>query len=655
MASPNPGLPATQAPPVSESLANETENLSLEERPAEPEPPKMAASTYLLEDPRLKEIMLSDVGVTALLARLKQSIVSAREFATFVRKKAQLESENQAAIRKLSRATRQEIKKPEGRQGTFVKQFDEIVRCNERVADVGNTYVAALHKMHDELSELARTVEKSRKSTKEAALRHEKNLTDAEQAAEKAKSKYDSLAEDFERLRMGDPTRNKLGFKQSRTPQHEEESHKKVMAAEAEYKQRVEAAQRLRAELENKLRPQNVKELKELTMEIDSGMSLQLQKYANLNETLALNTGFIISPLQPTGSNASALPMREMAAKVDNELDFYNYVLQIPKTKKLNRPVLTYRQHPSLARAYPTSASTITSSISSISPAIKQTSSPLPSSSLPSSSPTSGHQKQPSMATGPPIVPPVSVGAPPIVPPPTSAATVGPPTVSPTMSPPNAGIPDQAYPPGTTSSAHHLPVYGTPLEELLDYEESTVPRVVYQCVQAVDSFGLEVEGIYRHSGNAGQIAEIKRLFNADSASVDLINPSAHLNDIHAVASALKQYFRELPDSLLTEEFYQEFVDAAKIDNDVQRRDAIHATVNKLPDPNYTTLRYLVFHLYRVQSREVTNRMSIENLSLVWGPTLMSSAKHTSVSEITIQNKVVATIIYNAYIIFDADE
>lgn len=37
--------------------------------------------------------------------------------------------------------------------------------------------------------------------------------------------------------------------------------------------------------------------------------------------------------------------------------------------------------------------------------------------------------------------------------------------------------------------------------------------IVYQCIQAVDLFGLEVEGIYRLSGTASHIMKIKAMFD----------------------------------------------------------------------------------------------------------------------------------------------
>jgi hypothetical protein len=57
------------------------------------------------------------------------------------------------------------------------------------------------------------------------------------------------------------------------------------------------------------------------------------------------------------------------------------------------------------------------------------------------------------------------------------------------------------------------PVFGLSLEQLFERDGSAVPMVVYQCIQAVDLFGLEVEGIYRLSGTASHVNTIKAMFD----------------------------------------------------------------------------------------------------------------------------------------------
>ncbi|KFY48785.1 hypothetical protein V495_01033, partial [Pseudogymnoascus sp. VKM F-4514 (FW-929)] len=98
-------------------------------------------------------------------------------------------------------------------------------------------------------------------------------------------------------------------------------------------------------------------------------------------------------------------------------------------------------------------------------------------------------------------------------------------------------------------------------------------RVAYphggaSCIQAVDLFGLEVEGIYRVSGTAAHVNKIKAIFNNDSSKVDFRNPEAFFHDVNSVAGLLKQFFRELPDPLLTHEQYAPFIAAARLEDDI---------------------------------------------------------------------------------------
>lgn len=57
------------------------------------------------------------------------------------------------------------------------------------------------------------------------------------------------------------------------------------------------------------------------------------------------------------------------------------------------------------------------------------------------------------------------------------------------------------------------PVFGVSLDDLLRRDGSAIPLVVYQCLQAVDLFGLEVEGIYRLSGSAAHVAKLRAVFD----------------------------------------------------------------------------------------------------------------------------------------------
>ncbi len=62
-------------------------------------------------------------------------------------------------------------------------------------------------------------------------------------------------------------------------------------------------------------------------------------------------------------------------------------------------------------------------------------------------------------------------------------------------------------------STMRQPMFGVSLEKLYERDGAVVPRLVYQCIQAVDLFGLEVEGIYRLNGDSMHVSELKVQFD----------------------------------------------------------------------------------------------------------------------------------------------
>lgn len=72
----------------------------------------------------------------------------------------------------------------------------------------------------------------------------------------------------------------------------------------------------------------------------------------------------------------------------------------------------------------------------------------------------------------------------------------------------------------SSSQAPVAPVFGITLEDLFRRDGSPVPMVVYQCIQAVDLYGLDVEGIYRIPGTSSHIQQMKALFDSGMCSLD---------------------------------------------------------------------------------------------------------------------------------------
>lgn len=171
------------------------------------------------------------------------------------------------------------------------------------------------------------------------------------------------------------------------------------------------------------------------------------------------------------------------------------------------------------------------------------------------------------------------------------------------------------------------PVFGRKLSEHLqeaDGGSRRVPLVVEKCVEAVELQGMDYEGIYRKSGGTSQLKIIQQLF--EKGQQFNLNDQDRFNDISAITSVLKNYFRELPEPLLTFELHERFIECveAKNQDQTQKRATMRDLVHLLPKEHFDTLRFLIDHLYRVRLRSDDNRMSSRNLGVVFGPTLMRS-------------------------------
>ncbi|KAH8703849.1 putative Rho GTPase activator [Talaromyces proteolyticus] len=618
---------------------------------------------------RLEKILQSEIGVTTLLNRLKQSIAAARDYALFLKKRSGLEEEHAHGLKKIARSAQEAAHRLDSRQGSYGHAQDEISRIHEQMADHGLQFAVSLYQMSTDLNELAENIEKSRKQWKASGLAAEKKVQDAEGLVEKAKAKYDTLAEQYDRVKTGDKQGGKFGLKGHKSAvQQEEELNRKVQAADADYKAKVQAAQSARQELVTTHRPQTVHQMRQLIFECDSGLTLQLQKYASFNEKHLLGKGLSVSPLKnETGGGPKSL--REVVHDIDSEGDFNRHILGFEgNSGSVAAPQVQYVRHHTLGSGPTTSAP-----------------GPAPT-SAPSSQPNSTNARQPS---------PLSAPSQPSVPPSSAPGGQGPQTQLPSLS--SQQSPDsfhsaaqyQAFPSSTSSRPQQPPsgppyptgpvykptqstapmmhppngyqnnlppvnpVFGISLEDLFRRDGTAVPVIVYQCIQAVEMFGLDMEGIYRQSGSANHINHMKSLFDNDSSKVDFTNPESFFHDVNSVAGLLKQFFRELPDPLFTRQNYADFINAARVDNQDQRRDTLHAIINGLPDPNYATLRALVLHLNRVQEHASSNRMSAGNIAICFGPTLMG-ASGANLVDSGWQNRVIETVLLNTFQIFDDD-
>jgi hypothetical protein len=156
------------------------------------------------------------------------------------------------------------------------------------------------------------------------------------------------------------------------------------------------------------------------------------------------------------------------------------------------------------------------------------------------------------------------------------------------------------------SMANQNPVlFGSDLRERCEFEKREIPSVVTRCIEEVELRGMDMEGIYRKSGGSGQVKMIQQGFDKDDR-YDISDPDL---DIHAVTSALKQYFRKLPNPLITYEAYDGILHAGQVSEKEKQATALKAALDALPQSHHDVLEYLVQHLCRVVKMESENLVS----------------------------------------------
>ncbi|XP_029303994.1 rho GTPase-activating protein 42 [Cottoperca gobio] len=199
------------------------------------------------------------------------------------------------------------------------------------------------------------------------------------------------------------------------------------------------------------------------------------------------------------------------------------------------------------------------------------------------------------------------------------------------------------------------PIYTLP--SLLSKKEETFLNeagfnFVKKCIELVETRGITTLGLYRTGGVNSKVQRLMTSVFASTAPSDM-QLDADAWDNKTITSGLKNYFRCLAEPVLTFRLHKEFIKAAKYDDQKYRVRAIHALVHKLPEKNRATLDVLTNHLLKVSSHSDQNLMTVSNLGMIFGPTLMRSQEETvaAMMNIKFQNIVVEIIIENHNKIF----
>ncbi|XP_022086153.1 rho GTPase-activating protein 26-like isoform X6 [Acanthaster planci] len=170
---------------------------------------------------------------------------------------------------------------------------------------------------------------------------------------------------------------------------------------------------------------------------------------------------------------------------------------------------------------------------------------------------------------------------------------------------------------------------------------------IKKCIEAIESRGLDDQGLYRVVGVNSKVMRLTSLCLADKRKPQNVNLSDSGEwEIKTITSALKNYFRNLPEPLMSFRLHDQLIAAAKQETKTLRVNDIHGLVHQLDEPNFEMLDLLIAHLRRVADHSEVNLMTVTNLGVCFGPTLMRPEEETmkAIMDIKFSNIVIEILI-----------
>ncbi|XP_063681404.1 rho GTPase-activating protein 24-like isoform X3 [Bolinopsis microptera] len=203
-------------------------------------------------------------------------------------------------------------------------------------------------------------------------------------------------------------------------------------------------------------------------------------------------------------------------------------------------------------------------------------------------------------------------------------------------------------------------MFGSSIEVTVKREKlhggRNVPKIISQCIGYLDnSFRLKENGIFRLPGNEKTVKQLKMEFQEG------MEPNLEAKgDTHTIGSLLKLYLRSLPDSVIPSSLYEDFV-AIILTYELNQQEGLNELrylINRIPCSAYNCIRRLCEFLFKVQTYSDSNRMDLNNLAIVFSPTILknnSGNLDLEMRDIQKLKKVTEMMILNHETLFPADK
>nr|XP_015197493.1 PREDICTED: stAR-related lipid transfer protein 13 isoform X4 [Lepisosteus oculatus] len=177
-------------------------------------------------------------------------------------------------------------------------------------------------------------------------------------------------------------------------------------------------------------------------------------------------------------------------------------------------------------------------------------------------------------------------------------------------------------------------VFGVPLIVHVQRSGQPLPQSVQQALRYLRSQCLDQVGLFRKSGVKSRIQALRQMNESSPDNVNYEDQSAY-----DVADMVKQFFRDLPEPLLTSKLGETFLHIYQYVPKDQRLQAVQAAIMLMSDENREVLQTLLCFLSDVTSVE-ENQMTPMNIAVCLAPSLfhLNILKKDNLSPRAMQKK-----------------
>ncbi|KAF5300209.1 hypothetical protein FQA39_LY11243 [Lamprigera yunnana] len=179
-----------------------------------------------------------------------------------------------------------------------------------------------------------------------------------------------------------------------------------------------------------------------------------------------------------------------------------------------------------------------------------------------------------------------------------------------------------------------------PLASVLQRTGQVLPRGIQESLEWLHINGSDQVGLFRKPGVRSRIQALKTVVETQGENINFNEQQAY-----DIADMIKQYFRELPEAVLTNKLSETFIIIFQcqlitlkynffiyVFLDVPpylRKEAIRCTLLLMPDEHREVLQTILYYLLKIAKCADVNQMNENNLAICFAPSLFQYSSHSS--------------------------